>query len=366
MKQAAAIRRASRQARNAMYALDAEGAAALLLIYEQAAQDIRGRMAGLADASNSVPAYRLHELLGQIEAVIDGLATQRDQLVANAISEAATLGVRPFTTQGVLAVGGAEAVLTSSAASAVHQRAVQFIMEFTQADGLTLSDRLWRLDRGAKEALTRQIGLAVVQGSSATSAAQAFVMRGEAIPADVAARVAGGRIDGASALGRAVDFLANPKGGDGYWQAERVMRTEINRAHGEAFMAAGEATPGFGGFRYLLSPRHPRPDVCNLLSTQNLHGLGEGVYPDRERTPWPAHPNTLSFLEIVFKDELTEADRAGKETALQALQRLAPDIRAGALGQTKATYFDQGLLRTGMIRAPLYAVEQRLTRQGKL
>lgn len=69
---------------------------------------------------------------------------------------------------------------------------------------------------------------------------------------------------------------------------------------------------------------------------------------------------------MVFADELTPADAAGKESNLQALQRLAPKIRAGALGQTKAAYFDQGLLGTGMIRAPLYAVERRLERQGKL
>ncbi|UUZ68096.1 hypothetical protein LP416_27915 [Polaromonas sp. P2-4] len=362
MKQAAAIKRASRQARNAMYELDAQSAADLLLIYEQAAAEVRGRLSHFADAAQMVPAHQLQLLLRQIEAVIDDLGAQRDQLLATSIDQAAALGVRPFTAQGVLAVGGSEAVLESAAASRIHEQAVRFVMEFTQADGLTLSDRLWRLDRGAKEALTRAIGQAVVQGQSAASAAQQFIMRGERIPAEVAARVARGRVP---ALATAVDLLTNSSTG-GYAQAERVMRTEINRAHGEAFMAAGEGTPGFAGWRYLLSPRHPAPDICDLLATQNLHGLGDGVYPSREATPWPAHPNTLSFLEIVFLDEITDADRAGKETALQALARLAPEIRAGALGQTKAAYFDQGLLRTGMIRAPLYAVEQRLERQGKL
>lgn len=105
---------------------------------------------------------------------------------------------------------------------------------------------------------------------------------------------------------------------------------------------------------------------CDLLATQNLHGLGPGVYPDRERTPWPAHPNTLSFVVSVFDDEVTDADRAGKETELQALARLAPEVRAGAVGVTKAAYFDQGLLRRGMIRSPLRAVKARLERQGKL
>ena len=64
----------------------------------------------------------------------------------------------------------------------------------------------------------------------------------------------------------------------------------------------------------------------------------------------------------VCKDEVTPTDRAGKETSLQALQRLGPELRAGVLGKTKAEYFDAGLLRTGMIRSPLYSVDQRLKR----
>lgn len=104
---------------------------------------------------------------------------------------------------------------------------------------------------------------------------------------------------------------------------------------------------------------------CDLLSSQNLHGLGAGVYPNREATPWPAHPNTLSFVVIVFADEVSDADRAGKETTLQALGRLAPDVRAGAVGKAKAEYFDKGLLTTGMVRSPLRAVQARIERTSQ-
>ena len=262
----------------------------------------------------------------------------------------------------MLAVGGTQAVLDSAAASRINTQAVSFVREFAQADGLALSDRVWRLDRGAKEALTRAIGLAVVQGQSAATAAQQLLMRGEPVPADVAARLQRAKVP---ALASATDLLTNGSTG-AFEAAQRVMRTEINRAHGEAFMAAGEGTPGFGGWRYLLSPRHPAPDICNLLATQNLYGLGPGVYPSRDKTPWPAHPNTLSFVELVFASEVTELDRAGKESSLQALQRLGPEARAGALGQGKAAYFDKGLLTTGMIRAPLRAVEQLLVLHGKI
>jgi hypothetical protein len=359
---APAIRRASQQARNAMYALDAQAVADLLTIYQDAAAEVRGRLNAVADAGGTVPPHQLQTLLGQIETVIDGLGLQRDQLLGTAIEQAAALGVRPFTAPGVLAVGGTQAVLDSAAASRINERAVSFVREFVQADGLALSDRVWRLDRGAKETLTRAIGMAVVQGQSAATAAQQLLMRGEPLPADVAARLQRAKVP---ALVKTTDLLTNASTG-AFANAQRVMRTEINRAHGEAFMAAGEGTPGFTGWRYLLSPRHPAPDVCNLLSAQNLYGLGRGVYPSRQATPWPAHPNTLSFVELVFVDEVTAEDRAGKQTSLQALQQLSPEVRAGALGQGKAAYFDKGLLTTGMIRAPLRAVEQRLGRQGKI
>lgn len=716
-----------------MQDLDRRGIEDLLVLYGRAAEEVRGRIAAAVDAQQEVPQHRLRELLAQIEAVIDALGEQRTALVAQAIDRAAELGVRPFTAQGIAAVGGEQAVLDSGAAMRIHQAAVRFVRDFTLADGLTLSDRLWRLDLGAKEALQRAIGQAVVMGQSATRAAQDFMLRGDKVPGDLVARIAAGK---AGALARVADTLTDRDVG-AFAQVERVFRTEINRAHGEAYMAGAEGTPGFAGFRFLLSPAHPKPDICfrrgtlvltrrgeiaiedvrigdealthlgrwrpvvrlyrsasgpsglvrlcfpaassrtqavvmtpnhpvltpqgwraagdlqtgaavvcavpvaagprplggagagctaspgsggtasaggaqtsgpvqcgahaqphrrtprtaaadvpppsgsptfgaatrqacqyhpstpgcpcwcaaqtatagtlpnaetalggacqssgcrppssggtpcsntavsccsqqaqtafgtwgtpwawlralfgsrrqsstpapalpscaaglqrpphsqgtaparacpgsstaprthgcktawwwnafraptalawvqadcrtvhrawlgascaddiafttqhpiieklpatgeevfnlevqddhsylanglvvhncDLLAAQNLHGLGPGVYPDRERCPWPAHPNTLSFVVMVFAEEVTDAERAGKETALQALQRLAPEIRYGVLGKTKAEYFDQGLLRTGMIRAPLRAVSSRLERQGLL
>lgn len=363
MKTAATIRRASRQARNAMAELDAATADELLRLYGQAADEVRAAIAARVGADDLVAREQLQGLLRQIEDIMAAVGQRRDAALQGAIDQAAQLGVRPYTPAGAAAVGSANAVMDTGAAMRVHQAAVQFVTTFRAADGLTLSDRLWRLDQGAREALGRAIGNAVVQGWSGTRAAMDFAMRGQAVPAEVARQVSQAK---AGDLVRMADALVTGDGGE-LWKAERVMRTEINRAHGEAFMQAGEGTPGFAGWRFLLSPRHPGPDICDLLASQNLHGLGPGVYPTREQCPWPAHPNTLSFVEMVFLDEVTAADQAGQETELQALQRLAPDVREGVLGQTKAQYFDAGLLRSkGMIRSPLYAVRARLERQGLL
>lgn len=362
MKPQAAIRRATQRAQNAMRELDAQAVDELLRVYRAAAEEVRQRIAASLDSTDSVPLQNLRRLLAEIETILDGLAQQRDGILTTAIERAAELGVEPFTLQGIVRVGGSQAVIDSGAASRISQNAVRFVQTFTGADGLTLSDRLWRVDRGAKEALTRSIEQAVVQGLSGTRAATEFMMRGEPVPADVAQRVAQAK---GGPLGLLAGELARRDTGALY-QAERVMRTEINRAHGEAFFAAGEDTPGRAGWRYLLSPLHPAPDICDLLSTQNLHGLGPGVYPTREATPWPAHPNTLSFIQMVFEDEVSDADRAGKETPLQALARLTPEQRAGAVGVTKAEYFDRGLLRAGMIRSSTAAVTERLQRQGSI
>jgi hypothetical protein len=362
VKQAAAIKRATQRARNAMKELDAQSVEQLLQIYERAAEQVRQQIYAAADASDQVPQHQLRPLLAQIDAVIERLGQERDLLLQARLVEAGNLGVRPFTAQGVLAVGGSEAVLTTEAEQRIATAAVDFVMKVRQGDGLALSERLWRLNQGTREAMQRAIASAVIRGASAARAAQDLAYQGQKIPGDMQQLAKGGQ---AGHLVRLADLLVSGDGSE-VWKAERVFRTELNRAHGEAFMGGAIETPGFAGFRFLLSPMHPAPDICDLLARQNIHGLGAGVYPTRELTPWPAHPNTLSFLEIVFLEEISDGDRAGKETELEALQRMAPEIRAGVLGATKAQYFDRGLLTKGMIRSTLGAVQERLERQGKL
>jgi hypothetical protein len=86
--------------------------------------------------------------------------------------------------------------------------------------------------------------------------------------------------------------------------ATRLFRTEINRAHGEAYIKGFLSLPDAAGVRFTLSPMHPKPDICDVHAAADLYGLGPGVYPTRETCPWPAHPNTMSYVVGVFKDEV--------------------------------------------------------------
>jgi hypothetical protein len=346
MIEQAAIKRATLAAHRAVEELDSASLKELKRIYAQAAEDVAAQIRAHAGGDDTVTLYELRSLLDQLETRLRQLSVDRNAVVDAGLDLAARLGAQPFA-----------ASVDSPAAMRAADEALRFVRNFVAEDGLQLSDRIWRLDRGARDTLVNAIEQAVIQGHGAAEAARDFLSRGQPVPLDVQAR-----LDSANAprLARgAVDQLLTGQGNP-LDNAMRLMRTELNRAHGEAYMMSGEDHPDFAGWRFLLSPAHPEPDICDLLSAQNLHGLGQGVYPSREKCPWPAHPNTLSFLEIVFKDEITDADRQGQETPLQALARLTAAQRAGVLGQAKAAVYNAGQLTQGMIRAPWRAVKKRI------
>jgi len=348
----AAIRRATVEAQRALRGLDAAGRAALRRAYEEAAADIRAQIAAHGGGDDSVTLANLRGLLEQVEARLAVVARTRDDLLSEGVEKAALYGARVYDVLGAAVAGSA----ASPAAMQVSETAVRAVQAFVGADGLQLSDRIWRIDRGAREAVTGAIERAVIEGHGAIQAARAFLARGEAVPADIAAKM---QAPAAGRIGKAAAQALTGEGG-AMDNAMRLFRTEINRAHGETYMAGGAQRPDFGGWRFLLSPAHPEPDICDLLAAQNLYGLGRGVYPSRAKTPWPAHPNTLSFVEIVFRDEITDEDRAGRQTSMEALAGLDAETRRGVLGKTKSAAFDAGELKQGMIRAKVAAVRARL------
>lgn len=115
----------------------------------------------------------------------------------------------------------------------------------------------------------------------------------------------------------------------GLWT--EVLRTEFSRAMSLSLIANSAQNPEVAGIRYLLSPRHPRLDVCDLLASANLFGLGPGVYP-LHRVPYPAHPGTLSYLEVVFEDECV---RSSPESPIRWLEQQTEEVQRGVLGSSE-------------------------------
>ncbi|MCU0988041.1 MAG: hypothetical protein MUE63_00235 [Xanthomonadales bacterium] len=343
-RERAEIRRATLAARKALETLDDVGRAELARIYGDAAAALRDAIARAGGNDGNVTLAELRSVLAQVEGILESVAVTRDGVVMAGITQAAQ-------------TGAAGAALAGAAAQRVATEAVDFVRHFVAQDGLMLSERLWRVDRGAREEITRAVESAVVQGHGSAQAAREFLARGQAVPAEVAARLGAGE---STALGNTAARLMTDGERSALYQAQRVFRTEINRAHGEAYMAGADQNPDFAGFRFLLSPAHPKHDICDLLASQNVHGLGPGVYPSREKCPWPAHPNTLSYVEVVYKDEVSEADKAGKESPMAALNRLPSEVQDGVLGKGKAEIYREGKLKQGMIRSSLAAVRRRV------
>ena len=350
----AAIKRATIQAHREMDKLDVEILKELRRIYLDAAANLRMRIAAAGDAGGNIVLAQLQDLLAQVTERLRILAMIRDGLLESGLQTAVRFGTAPLTSAGAGIQSGA--MLESSAAMRIADESIRFVRTFIAEDGLQLSDRIWRLDRHARDVVTNAIEMAVVQGHGATQAARELLARGQPVTAELASKV--NAANSASIGKTVVDVLTGS--GSPMDNAMRLMRTEINRAHGEAYISGALTHPDAAGVRFLLSPAHPEPDICDLHATANLYGLGPGVYPSREKCPWPAHPNTLSYVEVVFKDEITEADRAGKETVNEALARLTPEQRKGVLGVNKAKVFEAGKLKQGMVKSSWRSVQKRV------
>ncbi len=347
----AAIRRASRSGRESVTRLLGNALKEFGQTYEQASDEIKAEITAYADGGGTLTLSVLQSVLEQINGRLHRLSVDRNRILEDSLLDAADIGVSPFQANQKISI--------SLPGKALY--AAQFTANFIDANGLNLADKLWRVDNHARESVGQAVQQAVVKGWSASKAAQDFLSRGVAIPKEVAAQM---QAANATAVGRSVIDSLMTGVGNPYANARRVFRTEINRAHGEAFRGAAFADPDVIGTRFLLSPNHPRVDICDMHASVNRYGLGKGIYP-KGKSPWPAHPNTLSFETVVFYDDVTDEDKAGKEDRIAWLNKQPDYVRFGVLGsQKKVAALDRGLLPENAIATPWKVLKKRLKRKG--
>jgi len=345
--QKAAIDRAVKAARAQMVTYGNEQAGAVQVLLQHIANAIKLELLSLQDGGRDVLPGQIPTLRAFISGQADQLLQQYRGIVYAALPESARLGaagILPLTGSGI----SVDAMVTQTMA---------WLTSFRAADGLQLSDRLWRVASTAQTELRGVIENGIVRGQSSYQAALEYIQQGKPVPAvldlSMQARRAAKLAEKAEAL------LVNPDG-DVLYAAHRVVRTEMNRAYVESNVASLAQHPDVIGIRYLLSPLHPKVDICDLYASANLYGLGPGVYPPSD-LPYPAHPNTLCTIEAVFADEVSDADRAGKQTAFEWLAQQPADMHAGVLGgQKKAAAFQAGQLHETELLAPWSQISARL------
>ena len=347
-----AIRRASLKAQRTMNRFDDAVRKDLTRLYKQTianlSQDIHLASSQQGDVSLNV----LQRLLNQANKTLATLENSRDGLLASGINTAVNTG------GGVFAIESA--VLTNSLTNLATD-AARAARDFIAADGLQLSDRIWRVDAHAQRVVKEAIEQSVLQGHSASQAASEFLARGQAVPGDIINKTKAAQAS--KIINKINQSLLKDKGSP-LNNALRLFRTEINRAHGLAYQNTAFSHPDVVGTRFLLSPNHPKPDICDMHAKVNRYGLGAGVYP-QGKSPWPAHPNTLSYESTVWIEDITEADKKGKQTRIDWLNDQSTVIQENVLGSRKKRWaLDRGLLVEGQIATPWKILKKRYEAKG--
>lgn len=331
--------------------LDARVQAELLALMEGAAGDVALALKRAAGQDGLIPAHALPTVVGQIELILIELRDAQLTLIEEAVQEASENGGGLIDALQDAAKAGqvpTDSVTRLPAAPAAANEALQAVLHQIQEDGLNLSDRVWRNWQALREELLPQIQRSVLAGETARAATREALLRGGKVTEAEINRVELAR---AGALADQADEILGSEAGTAYANAQRVFRTEMDRANILAARAGIYATEGVVGTRFLLSPAHPRFDICDMHASVNLYGLGPGVYPPGA-SPLPAHPNTLSYEEAVFEWEVSEQDRK-RDDLMGWLDGLGNDDLYGVLqSKDKVSAFRAGLLQPGELTLP--------------
>lgn len=289
-ERAARILRATLRAREQMIEWRERQIEQLHAMLEIMAAEFDAEIDRLANADGTLPMSAVDLLNRYIEQRMGEFDTAFRRVLMDGLQRSATMGA------GVLGILPVQA-------DAVAASAVRYVTQFVWADGLQLSDRLWRAGQGTRQVVRQHILGAIARGQAASTAALELLASGKPLLTEVAAGIEAGKAKSIKALVRR--SLVGKERSQRFIY-ERLLRTEMNRAHTEAFVSAAVGDDDIVGVQFNLSPLHPRVDICDVHAKVDLYGLGPGVYPLGAH-PYPAHPQTLSFLTYVFAGEATEA-----------------------------------------------------------
>ncbi|HOT98789.1 MAG TPA: hypothetical protein PKZ83_16820 [bacterium] len=182
---------------------------------------------------------------------------------------------------------GYDATLVSPEFRTFPLAAVEHVWKRIGTDGLTLSDRIWNLEKHVWKRIDGIVLSGIARGESAVDMAKELqsdilgIKRPEEIPENLRWTTGISR----SVRGR----------GTIHYNALRLARTEIGNAYHEAEAMSASASQVVLGLKWNLSPSHGQYDVCDQLASQDVYGLGPGVYPPGSMPLYP-HPNDMCYV----------------------------------------------------------------------
>jgi|GEM_PF-6352428 len=94
-------------------------------------------------------------------------------------------------------------------------------------------------------------------------------------------------------------------------QARVVARSEAVEAYRDVYRKSQDEKPYVVGYRWVLSGSHPRPDICDVLASQDLEGLGPGGYKIGD-VPATPHPSDLCSQVAIIDEQHFERELAAE------------------------------------------------------
>lgn len=198
--------------------------------------------------------------------------------------------------------------------------ALQVAQSRVYGDGFNLSRRIWRLEQGGMQQIRNTVAQGMAERTSAWDLARR--LEGQLNADQNWPQWSETRLRGMDARQRAqsaeglwrnpaeraatnADALAqglSPQGGISY-NALRLARNEIQAANHAVTSDIAQNFPGIVGRNVVLSPAHPKSDICDSLVAENPH--------PKEANFLPAHVSCLCRWEEVLMPPKDFARQAG-------------------------------------------------------
>lgn len=267
----------------------------LQLAFEKACEDVVRILAGI-DGDPRLTAQRQFWKMkrDQLREIAEGL----NNGFADALKDGMNLvtlnaaEVSELAETMLLTSHGYDAVLVSPEFRTLPLAAVDHVWKRIGTDGLTLSDRIWNLEKHVWRRIDGIVLSGIARGQSAVEMARELQrdILGIKRPGDIPEN-----LRWTSGISRSVRGR-----GSIHYNALRLARTEIGNAYHEADVMAAMASKVVLGMKWNLSPAHGRYDVCDQLASQDVYSLGSGVFPPSSVPLYP-HPNDMCFITREIK-----------------------------------------------------------------
>ena len=126
-----------------------------------------------------------------------------------------------------------------------------------------------------------------------------------------------------------------------FYNAQRIARTEISRAYGQAQYNNFLSDDNIVGYRRTLDGDNPC-ELCIFLASADLYGLGEGVIPKNYTFGYPSHPHDMCGLDPVYAWEVEVGGKFDSEKANDYIDALPEDRQAKLLGVAGLSDYNDG------------------------